>query len=457
MRGPRIANTAAQPLRIANFTNREGKLMRTFTAAMCALALAVSLSAQTDPGPRKSSPISGQPVEGLDASELQMFETGRDTFNEVYDVARGLGPRFNMDSCAGCHSHPVGGGSSPAVNPQIAVANSLGAANRIPPFIQPDGPVRVVRTRRGPGPNPGPSGPPVPGTPGGVENLFVISGRSDAPAGCQIRQPDFAANANNLVFRIPTPIFGLGLVEAIPDAALRANLAANGARKRQLGIQGSFNTSSNDGTITRFGWKAQNKSLLTFAGEASNVEMGLTNEAFPQEREDDPACASQAAPEDHENLASGMPSDVQTMAIFMRYLAAPQSSAGGKSVDNGRVLFDQTGCALCHTPSLRSGNSFAALSRQDVNLYSDLALHRMGQALNDGITQGNAQGDEWRTAPLWGLGDRIFLLHDGRTRDLLQAILLHDSQGSEAHNVIANFQALTADQKQDLLNFLRSL
>lgn len=93
----------------------------------------------------------------------------------------------------------------------------------------------------------------------------------------------------------------------------------------------------------------------------------------------------------------------------------------------------------------------------DVNPYSDLALHRMGQALNDGVTQGQALGDMWRTAPLWELGDRIFLLHDGRTQDLQEAILLHDSPGSEAHFAIENYQKLTADQKQDLLNFLRSL
>jgi CxxC motif-containing protein (DUF1111 family) len=116
------------------------------------------------------------------------------------------------------------------------------------------------------------------------------------------------------------------------------------------------------------------------------------------------------------------------------------------SIESGRALFEATGCALCHTPALGGANP-----------YSDLALHRMGQALNDGINQGVAQGDEWRTAPLWGLGDRLFLMHDGRSRDLLDAIRQHDSQGSESHNAVGNFQALTPEQKQDVLNFLRSL
>jgi CxxC motif-containing protein (DUF1111 family) len=113
---------------------------------------------------------------------------------------------------------------------------------------------------------------------------------------------------------------------------------------------------------------------------------------------------------------------------------------------------------MCHTPQLTTGNSeSAALSQQRVNLYSDLALHHMGQTLSDGITQGSAQADQFRTAPLWGVSARIFLLHDGRTTDLLQAIQLHDSQGSEAHTVVQNFLALTTAQQQSILNFLRSL
>ena len=94
---------------------------------------------------------------------------------------------------------------------------------------------------------------------------------------------------------------------------------------------------------------------------------------------------------------------------------------------------------------------------QDVRLYSDLAIHRVGQALADGITQGDAQSQDWRTAPLWGLGQRLFFLHDGRTRDLTEAIRMHDSPGSEARTVIQNFNALTPEERQNLLAFLRSL
>jgi CxxC motif-containing protein (DUF1111 family) len=398
------------------------------------LSVAAALNAQTDPGPRPQGgplgppPSSGHPVDGLSGADLQAFDRGRGTFLEIENVGDGLGPRFNFDSCVGCHAHPSPGGTSPRLNPQVATAAKLGAANRVPPFIQPDGPVRIVRFRRSPDGGPD----------GGVHNLFVISGRADAPTGCGIAQPDFS-NPQNLVFRIPTPTYGLGLLEAITDTALRANLAAFPDLKRAAGIRGRFNTSANDGTISRFGWKAQNKSLLLFAGEAYNVEMGISNQLFPQEREDDSACAVVTAP-------NSQTESIRDLAAFMRLLAPPRPAPSTPSIESGRALFESTGCAFCHTPGLGGAKP-----------YSDLALHRMGQALNDGINQGAAQGDEWRTAPLWGLGDRLFLMHDGRSGDLLDAIRQHDSQGSESHTVVGNFQSLTPEQKQDLLNFLRSL
>jgi CxxC motif-containing protein (DUF1111 family) len=375
---------------------------------------------------------------------MQAFTQGLNTFTEVENVADGLGPRFNLDSCAGCHAQPSVGGSSPRTNPQIAVASKFGATNTIPAFIRTNGPVRVVRFRSN-----------ADGTPdGGVHNLFTITGRSDASTSCQIAQPDFS-NSANLSFRIPTPLLGLGLLEAISDTTLKANLAATAPQRQALNIGGEFNTSANDGTIARFGWKAQNKSPMMFAGEAYNVEIGVTNDLFPQERDETPACQSGIGePEDHADLTTGTPSDIDLFTLFMRYLAPPPPPAPS----NGAALFASVGCALCHTPQMMTGNSeSAALAGQPVNLFSDLALHHMGPTLDDGITQGAAQGDQFRTAPLWGLGDRIFLLHDGRTTDLVQAILAHASQGSEANGVIANFQALAPAQQQALLNFLRSL
>ncbi|MFL6415739.1 MAG: di-heme oxidoredictase family protein, partial [Bryobacteraceae bacterium] len=348
------------------------------------------------------------------------------------------------------------GGSSPAVNPQIAMATTAGANNAIPPFITRNGPIREARFVRGPGGV----------ADGGVHDLFVISGRSDA-SGCTISQPDFvgALAANNVAFRIPTPVFGAGLIEAIDDAVILANRDANTTNKLALGISGHENRNQNDGSLTRFGWKAQNKSLFVFAGEAYNVEQGVTNDLFPNERESTGGCRFNPSPEDHVDVNGGSrfrptttPSDLIDFAFFMRFLAAPSRGELSDSTRNGRTLFSSTGCALCHTPELQTASYVtAALSNTTARLYSDLLVHNMGTGLADGIAQGSATGDEFRTAPLWGLGQRLFLLHDGRTSDLLEAIAAHSSAGSEANKVIVNFNALTADQKQDLLNFLRSL
>src|SRR5947209_4607084 len=175
-----------------------------------------------DPGPRGGDPGAGGPLAGLSTDEVNFFNAAKALFNEVDEVANGLGPRFNLDGCGGCHAHPATGGTSPPTNPQVAVATALGAKNTVPSFITATGPVREARFVRNPN-----------GTPdGGVHDLFVITGRSDAP-GCNITQPNFAAalSANNVIFRIPTPTFGLGLVEAVPDSALQAAFAASAQQR----------------------------------------------------------------------------------------------------------------------------------------------------------------------------------------------------------------------------------
>ena len=314
---------------------------------------------------------------------------------------------------------------------------------------------------------------------GGVHALFTITGRGDA-AGCNLKQPNFqqAAAAGNLVFRIPTPVYGGGLIESIPDSAILAQVNLQSDRSTEWesrtaqyiaggGITEVPNTSGNDGTITRFGWKAQNKSLQIFAGEAYNVEMGVTNELFPNERDQTPGCSFNGFPEDgtHFDLTGNeMSSDVVAFAVFMRFLDQPTPGPSSSSTQHGAKVFQQIGCALCHTPSFKTGtSSVAALSNIQANLYSDLLLHHMGPNLADDIVQGQAQGDEFRTAPLWGLGQRIFFLHDGRTKNVVKTILQHESSrdnrypDSEANGVINNYKRLSESDQQDLLNFLRSL
>ncbi len=434
------------------------RILRTSLTVALFLSSSIAVWSQTDPGIRGGAAGAGQPfATGLTASDLAFFNTiGLPEFSSVEGVAEGLGPRFNLDSCAGCHIHPAVGGSSPPTNnPQVTRAPIMAPGNTVPSFLKLNGPVREVRFVRNPN-----------GTPdGGVHAIFTISGRSDKPAGCSISQPDFS-NSSNMVFRTPTPTFGAGLIESITDTTIRNNLAANAFQKSIFGISGRVNTSGNDGTVTRFGWKAQNKSLLIFSGEAYNVEMGVTNELFPNEREEDPACATNTLAESHIGFeTSNSTADASAFMGFMRFLDQPKPACGvagqptcSTSIQNGNKLFNLIGCALCHTPSLTTGLSpIAALNQQQANLFSDLAIHNMGSGLADGVTQGAAGPDEFRTAPLWGLGQRAFFLHDGRTSDLLQAILAHQSSGSEANLSVAAFNALPTSSKQDLLNFLRSL
>ncbi|HEY5103144.1 MAG TPA: di-heme oxidoredictase family protein [Steroidobacteraceae bacterium] len=428
---------------------------------------APSLSRAHDPGVRSGAAGAGPPLAGMDSYETSYFTAAQALFITPEGIGDGLGPRFNLDSCAGCHAQPSVGGSSPAVNPEVAIASAYGARNSVPSFITTNGPVREARFKLNPD-----------GTPdGGVHALFVVSGRVDFngnAANCTITQDDFAATfaQHNLSLRIPTPTYGDGLIEAIDSTTLVSNLAANAQLKSRLGIVGRFNRSGNTGTITRFGWKAQNASALMFAGEAYNVEMGISNDLFPTERDETPGCATDTAPNSDTIMSatSGVNalSSTEMVGIFVRFLAPPAPSmsapGGAASIIHGRELFVSSGCSLCHTPTLMSGNSdVAALRNQRANLYSDLALHQMGPQLADDIQQGGAAGDEFRTAPLWGLGQRIFFLHDGRTRDLALAIELHASHGdakyksSEANAVVASYNNLPANEAQDLLNFLRSL
>jgi CxxC motif-containing protein (DUF1111 family) len=213
-----------------------------------------------------------------------------------------------------------------------------------------------------------------------------------------------------------------------------------------------------------------------FAGEAYNVEMGISNQLFPQERDETASCPFNATPNDTLNFTTtptgtattnpAVISDIEAFANFMRMLAPPTPAPDTPSTVKGRAAFARVGCVHCHTPSLRTGKMIAsgsstvpsaALSNQTANLFSDVLVHHMGRGLADDITQGGAGPDEFRTAPLWGVGQRVFFLHDGRTSNLVEAIEAHRSPGSEANRVIERFNLLKTEEQQDIINFLRSL
>jgi hypothetical protein len=492
--------------------------------------------AQKDPGVRGGAPGAGDPITGLQVNELALFNEGKlrvtqlesvcDTCNDAtlgsdtgedpnlatLTNSSGLGARFNGDQCSVCHQQPAIGGSGGFLvpNPQDGpnhlrnpenpmfdlIPHRKGGQNYVPSFITQYGPIREVRFQRKPD-----------GTPdGGVHQLFTVVGRTDSgsPActAAVLPQPDFETQFRNgnLSFRIPLQLFGLGLIEAIQDMTILNNSASTASLRASLGIGGIPNRSGNDGTITRFGWKAQNKSLTVFAGEAYNVEMGVTNDVFPTSTDETPSCnqgknepndITRVDATDARNQAFDSPlhilPDWLEFAIFMRQLAPPKPVPFSASAQRGQQLFGTgagnpgIGCFLCHTPTLVTGpqHDTAALQNLQANLFSDLLIHHMGRGLADNVTQGLAQGDMFRTTPLWGVGQRLFFLHDGRTSDLLAAIKAHasnqgdDHQGggsfqsfdnggnnyppSEAAAVIHKFNALSPTDKQAILDFLRSL
>lgn len=444
-----------------------------------------------DPGPRPGpagagAPKTPQPIDpddlsaqqqasvacypGLAAPNLLFCEQGVIRFQEIDSVqgtigvetGKGLGPLFDGNSCALCHAEPAVLGSSPGLNspedpvpnPLVALATLDGADNFVPFFIEPDGPEREARS-------------PVDDL---VRPLFTISGRVDAP-GCQAMQPDFGGLT---AFRIPLPTFGDGLVENTPDSTLRATVAAGDA---SFGTGGTFNLAA-DGTIQRFGWKAQTKSLLEFSGTAYNSEIGVTNEILQDEVVDDAAVGAQCLdytrkPEDSVETnpppgatPSDTASDIENFAMAMRLSrppapATPPFTIGTttitqQAVERGAKLFTEIGCASCHTPTLRTTVSSIdpAMSNVTYHPYSDFALHHMGPRLADGIRQGSAGPDQFRTVPLWGVGQRLFFLHDGRTKNLTMAILMH---GGEAAPVVESFHWLRRRDQRDVVYFLRSL
>jgi CxxC motif-containing protein (DUF1111 family) len=438
------------------------------------------------------APAIKNPLNGL--SEIDPI------FPQFTTNSNGLGARHNADQCFACHAQPTLGGSGgflvpnpvdlaklgpraarPPENPQFnLIPHRFGKQNIVPSFELQYGPIREVRfiyqvDNNGDIIRDGSGNPMVDGS---VHQLWTVRGiRNDQTIpSCGLVQPDFEKQVqqHNVAFRIPLQMLGLGLIESIQDREILAHQAASASQRSSLGIAGRPNRSGNDNTITRFGWKAQNKSITMFAGEAYNVEMGITNELFPISKEEDPGCNGPNKPEPNDvtrldindaiNQSFNNPlhilADWMEFQIMMRFTDGPQPDPHpGVSAIRGSQVFGDIGCALCHTPRMQTApvmNS-AVLQKRPVNLYSDILLHDMGMGLADGISQGLAGPREFRTTPLWGVGQRIFFLHDGRTSDLLEAIRAHRSDGSEANAVIEAFLHLAVTDKQAILDFLRAL
>jgi len=367
--------------------------------------------------PAGGAPAFGDPLGGLDADELAAFAAGREEFESIETADSGLGPIFNNNSCAACHSLQASGGASAITVTRFGKRNAGGTFDPLT-----------------------------------AEGGTLLHAQAIAPAVAE----HVPADANVIARRLTTPLFGLGLIEAIPDAEIQLL----SLRRQPDGIHGraAMVTDIVDGRtrVGRFGWKAQHASLLGFAADAYVNEMGISNRFFPHDIAPNGNAALLVAydkvpdPEDTIDPVTGK-GDIDHAADFVRLLAPPPPLRPDADAVAGARVFEQLDCAACHVPSLLTGPSpVRALAHVQVPLYSDLLLHDMG-ALGDGIEQGAAGARDIRTAPLWGLRGRGPFLHDGRAATVVDAIRAHDGEAQAARR---RFEQLGSEEVRRLLAFL---
>ena len=362
----------------------------------------------------------GDPVQGLSRAQLAVFEAGQEEFESIETPEGGLGPIFNGNACAACHSAGAVGGAS-----DITVTRF---GRRLPS--------------------------------GEFDPLTALGGTLLHEKTTDPRLQEMVpAEANVIAKRLSTPLFGAGLVEGIPDQ----DILNNAQRRKPEGISGRASMVTDLVTgqqrVGHFGWKGQHASLLAFASDAYLNEMGITSRFLPKNvpPNGNAALLAQYLPKDeNEDVVDPVTGkgDIDASADFATLLGPPPPLRATESTLAGGRLFQQAQCAACHTPVMFSGpNKVEALAHKPVPLYSDLLLHDMG-SLGDGIVQGTAGATEMKTAPLWGLRVRGTFLHDGRAKTVAEAIRAHDGEGAESAR---RFNRLSDKEQRQLIDFLMSI
>ncbi|MGH7468370.1 MAG: di-heme oxidoredictase family protein [Longimicrobiales bacterium] len=362
----------------------------------------------------------GSPLPFLTPEQLARFQGGEALFNRVFTAQQGIGPLFNENQCSACHTFPASGGTG---------EQKLIRATRFTPPGQCD----ALSAQGG-------------------ENVRTQVTPALRAQGIT-HQPLPAAATERGEFTVPF-LFGLGLIEAIPEETILSR--ADPEDRDGDGISGRPGRDAT-GKLGRFGRKLELAQLSDFIDTALRFEMGLTTPAHPIEpspfAQPFPA-ASDPAPDPEVNAQT-----LTLLTDFVRFLAPPsrrarQSAEERQNVQRGEELFHRAGCDLCHVPAMRTGsNDVSALDQRRVFLYSDLLLHDLGPALANvcGIA---ATPTEHRTALLMGVSERQQLLSNGRALTLHQAILLH---GGEAELAKQRFRNLNEVEQQRLIDFLRTL
>jgi CxxC motif-containing protein (DUF1111 family) len=378
------------------------------------------------PGPQV-----GEPLPNLPPALRAAFDEGRRRFLVEETPATGLGPVYNDKSCRGCHSIPVAGGSAETAEAFVMRFGRVGVQDSDRFGLQtPSMAFNAMLNLGGP----------------------TIQRRSiadEAPA-CRLAGETVPQEATATGLRQPAPLFGLGLIQAIPEATILARADPTDANGD--GLAGRPNTQN--GILGRFGWKASVATIYDFVGLALLSEIGITNSLYPNELSPQgqlipPGCKTTPDVEDADGAR------LNNITAFLTFMGPPPRGPVTDVTRRGENLFIKIGCATCHTPVMKTGpSSNPALNQVDVPLYSDLLTHYVGAVLDDRVAEGDVGGGRWRTPPLWGLRLRKFYLHDGRTSDLVETISLHSG---EAHAAREAFVGLSRTQQADLIAFLQSL
>ena len=405
-------------------------------AALTACGSSGGSSVLPAPAPGPVSNL-GQPIDGLTQAELDAFERGRAIFEKRFKPSEGMGPLYNATSCASCHAVPVAGGSSKLYrNFYIARVGAGNSQSNFPTMPSPVVPSYGGSNHEG-------------------ATFSLTNGRFVVPEtffGVDV----ISAQRNGL------PIFGVGLFEFISDQTILANTDPNDLDGD--GISGRFNT--DNGTLGRFGVKAQSNNIELFTRAPLQNQMGITSDPFLGSAGTVSYAHAAFQASANPNLPTtdndGVPDpeinsgDLGDLIAFTRFLAPPEPKPFNASAANGELLFEDIGCAKCHMPELES-------SRGPVRAYTDLLLHDMGPDLADELNFGIPQfatadlfrtGHEFRTQPLWGVSLSGPFLHDGRARTLEEAITMH---GGEAQASRDEFLALTPVERDDIISFLEHL
>lgn len=421
-------------------------------------------------------------VANLDDDDIDKFELGQHVFTVSFQAGngfggdfKGVGPRFNDSSCGGCHlgngrANPYDnrGQPTPALLVRVSKLDAQGVAHPLDAYgsqLQPQGVSDRFEDI------------------GGEVDIFVrwetTTGAFDDGTPYELVRPDFSFSnpahgrfEQGFVYspRATSSMIGLGLLEAIPSSQILAQ--ADPDDEDQDGISGRPNIHRDEVTgarkVGRFGWKSSHATLQDQNAAAMLGDIGVVsrhvrtkdcNVAMPSSPCTDVNGVLQGEVEIEDHF-------MDALDFYTRHIAPPASRFGhfeeGGLHQEGLELFEELGCDACHTPSwtTASGHPNKALAGQVIFPYTDLLLHDMGEGLADGRPDGEANGHEWRTAPLWGLGlvdtvnDHQRFLHDGRARNVSEAILWHGGEAAASRDL---YKALDSSERRKLIAFLNAL